>query len=106
MGNLPVVQCGRPEARKPPAKLNNKVYLNLKETMQATVTTPMQEHAASLLKKPSTARASLPSEMVRQPGASLTLLVCHVHPSQRWENAVWFALGLASLVQVVMSFGF
>lgn len=35
---------------------------------------------------------------------SLRGLVCEVHPSSRWEVGVWLALGVASLVLLVLSF--
>ena len=86
-------------------KPGNKVLADSKATMQATVTTAILEPSASLPEKPSAARGSLSVEIVRQPkGNSLALLVRQIHPSQRWEDAVWIALALASLALVVMSF--
>ena len=79
----------------------------MKGIMQATVPSESDvlEARARLMEMPSAARRLSSVKTVWQPKAnSFTLLVCHVHPSQRWENAVWIVLGAASLVLVVMSF--
>ena len=60
---------------------------------------------AGLIEDPSAARKRDSVQIVWQPESeSLTALVRQLRRSNGWESAVWVALGLASLVLLVLSF--
>jgi hypothetical protein len=79
----------------------------LMKTMTQSAIAPVLRAGTRAAKSPSTEGLRRSSTSARQANdTSLTALVRQVHPSYRWENALWITLGLTSLALLALSFLF